>query len=66
MLQDELEAELEELESAELEEELLQPVGKAPAAPVHVPTVDQPTHPPPEKQTAEDDELAALQAEMAL
>lgn len=66
MLQDELEAELEELESIELEEELLQPVGKTPAAPVHVPTVDQPTSPPAQKQTAEDDEIAALQAEMTL
>ncbi|KAK1365310.1 vacuolar protein sorting-associated protein 32-like [Heracleum sosnowskyi] len=64
--EDELEAELEELEGLELEEELLQPVGKTPAAPVQVPTVNQPTRPPPQKQTAEDDELAALQAEMAL
>ncbi|KAK2631829.1 vacuolar protein sorting-associated protein 32 homolog 1 isoform X3 [Eucalyptus grandis] len=35
--EDELEAELEELEGAELEEQLLQPATTAPAAPVHVP-----------------------------
>lgn len=61
--QDELEAELEELEGAELEEQLLQP---AAAAPVHVPAGRLPTRPPPQKNTAEEDELAALQAEMAL
>lgn len=66
--QDELEAELEELEGAELEEQLLQPATTAPAAPVHVPTPAGrlPTRPAPQKQTAEEDELAALQAEMAL
>ncbi|RVW38211.1 Vacuolar protein sorting-associated protein 32-like 1 [Vitis vinifera] len=35
--EDELEAELEELEGFELEEQLLQPATTAPAAPVHVP-----------------------------
>ena len=64
-LQDELEAELEELEGAELEEELLKPATTAPAAPVHVPAGPQRNRPTP-KPTAEDDELAALQAEMAL
>ncbi|KAJ0265486.1 Vacuolar protein sorting-associated protein 32 2 [Hirschfeldia incana] len=59
--EDELEAELDELEGLELEDQLLQPVkplpeGKQPARPL-----------PQKKQTAdEDDELAALQAEMAL
>lgn len=66
--QDELEAELEELEGAELEEQLLQPATTTPAAPVHAPTPAGrlPTRPAPQKQTAEEDELAALQAEMAL
>ncbi|XP_045801236.1 vacuolar protein sorting-associated protein 32 homolog 2-like [Trifolium pratense] len=64
--EDELEAELEELEGAELEEELLQPVTTAPAASVHVPAGRQPTRPVPAKSTPEEDELAALQAEMAL
>uniref|UniRef100_A0A2N9GMS1 Uncharacterized protein n=1 Tax=Fagus sylvatica TaxID=28930 RepID=A0A2N9GMS1_FAGSY len=64
--QDELEAELEELEGAELEEQLLQPATTAPAAPVHVPAGRQPTRPITQRNTAEEDELAALQAEMAL
>ncbi|KAJ8446141.1 hypothetical protein Cgig2_000938 [Carnegiea gigantea] len=63
---DELEAELEELEGAELEEQLLQPAISAPAAPVRVPAGSQPARPAPQKTTAEEDELAALQAEMAL
>ncbi|KAI4380381.1 hypothetical protein MLD38_006579 [Melastoma candidum] len=61
--EDELEAELEELEGAELEEVLLQPATTAPAAPV--PSGPRPVRPAP-KRTAEEDELAALQAEMAL
>ncbi|KAG2626447.1 vacuolar protein sorting-associated protein 32 homolog 2-like [Panicum virgatum] len=61
--EDELEAELEELEGAELESQLLEPVA---APPVHVPANKQPTRHAPQKATAEDDELAALQAEMAL
>lgn len=69
-LQDELEAELEELEGAELEEQLLQPATTAPAAPVQVPAGRQPSRPIPQKQKQhteeEEDELAALQAEMAL
>ncbi|XP_022732690.1 vacuolar protein sorting-associated protein 32 homolog 2 [Durio zibethinus] len=64
--EDELEAELEELEGAELEEQLLQPATTAPAAPVQVPAGRQPARPVPQKRTAEEDELAALQAEMAL
>lgn len=63
--QDELEAELEELEGAELEEQLLQPATTAPAAPIPVPAGRQTARPAP-KRTAEEDELAALQAEMAL
>jgi len=46
-----------------LESQLLEPVA---APPVHVPANKQPTRPAPQKATAEDDELAALQAEMAL
>lgn len=66
-LQDELEAELEELEGAELEEQLLQPATTAPVVtPVQVPAGRQPARPVPQKRTAEEDELAALQAEMAL
>ena len=63
-----MEAELEELEGAELEEQLLQPAINTPAAPVHAPTPAgrQPARPAPHKQSAEEDELAALQAEMAL
>ncbi|XP_042450376.1 vacuolar protein sorting-associated protein 32 homolog 2-like [Zingiber officinale] len=64
--EDELEAELEELEGAELEEQLLQPAAAAPVAPVHAPAGRLPTRPTPQKNTAEEDELAALQAEMAL
>ncbi|KAI0511950.1 hypothetical protein KFK09_012584 [Dendrobium nobile] len=65
--EDELEAELEELEGAELEAELLTPATTAPAAPVHsVPSGKQPLRPAAHKNTAEEDELAALQAEMAL
>ncbi|KAL6193581.1 hypothetical protein ACLB2K_034665 [Fragaria x ananassa] len=70
--EDELEAELEELEAAELEDDLLQPVTTSTstsAAPVQVPAgVRQPStaRRVPEKPSAEVDELAALQAEMAL
>ncbi|KAK4412574.1 Vacuolar protein sorting-associated protein [Sesamum alatum] len=60
--EDELEAELEELEGAELEEQLLQPATTAPAAPVRVPAGRQPV----KKIADEDDELAELQREMAL
>ncbi|KAL3625400.1 hypothetical protein CASFOL_030854 [Castilleja foliolosa] len=64
--EDELEAELEELEGAELEEQLLQPAPTAPAAPVKAPAGSVPTRPVPRKRTEEEEELAALQAEMAL
>ncbi|PIA64535.1 hypothetical protein AQUCO_00100191v1 [Aquilegia coerulea] len=63
--EDDLEAELEELEEAELEEQLLQPATTAPSASVHVPAGRQPTRLP-QKRTAEEEEFAALQAEMAL
>lgn len=57
--EDELEAELEELEGEELEEEL-QPLSTLPAAPISAPNA-------PQKATSNDvDELAALQAEMAV
>ncbi|CAL9050926.1 unnamed protein product [Musa banksii] len=64
--EDELEAELEELEGAELEEELLKPATAAPAPPVQDPSVKLPTQPMPHKNTSEADELAALQSEMAM
>ena len=65
-LQDELEAELEELEGAELEEQLLQPATIVPAAQVVAPGGRQQARPASQKNTSEEDELAALQAEMAL
>ncbi|CAK8579464.1 unnamed protein product [Lathyrus sativus] len=64
--EDELEAELEELEGAELEEQLLKPATTAPAAQVHVQAGRQPTRLAHAKPTPEEDELAALQAEMTL
>ncbi|XP_004291010.1 PREDICTED: vacuolar protein sorting-associated protein 32 homolog 2-like [Fragaria vesca subsp. vesca] len=66
--EDELEAELEELEDAELEDELFQPATTAPATSVSVdvPVGRQPTRPAPQRINREEDELAALQAEMAL
>uniref|UniRef100_A0A0E0B0G8 Uncharacterized protein n=1 Tax=Oryza glumipatula TaxID=40148 RepID=A0A0E0B0G8_9ORYZ len=64
--EDELEAELEELEGAELESQLLEPVAAPPVHPVQVPGTRIPTRPAPQKASAEEDELAALQAEMAL
>lgn len=65
-MQDELEAELEDLEGALLEEQLTQPSTVAPAAPVHVPSGRQPIHSVLHKNTDEEDELAALTAELAL
>ncbi|KAG5591406.1 hypothetical protein H5410_041920 [Solanum commersonii] len=62
--EDELEAELEELEGAELEEQLLQPATTAPNAPINLPAGRQQVRPAAQK--TEEDELAALQAEMAL
>ncbi|KAG0449091.1 hypothetical protein HPP92_027533 [Vanilla planifolia] len=63
--EDELEAELEELEGAELEEQLLEPAltSAAPSRPVSA--GKQQVRLAPQKNTDEDDELAALQAEMA-
>ncbi|KAL9244590.1 hypothetical protein vseg_018355 [Gypsophila vaccaria] len=58
--EDELEAELEELEGAELEEQLLQPAMPAPRAPIK-----QPARPAAQRDP-EEDELAELQKEMAL
>lgn len=67
LLKDELEAELEELEGAELEEQLLQPATATPATQLYnAPANKQPVRPISHKKTAEEDELAALQAEMAL
>ncbi|GJS44499.1 hypothetical protein Tco_0569542 [Tanacetum coccineum] len=54
--------ETEEVEGAKLEEQLLQP----PAAPTYVPYGRQSTRHAPRKNTAEEDELAELHAEMAL
>ncbi|KAL9154199.1 hypothetical protein ABFS82_10G099400 [Erythranthe guttata] len=62
--EDELEAELEELEGAELEEQLLQPSTTAPTSSVHAPSGKLPNRP--QIRTQEEDELAALRAEMAL
>ncbi|KAH0715627.1 hypothetical protein KY284_008532 [Solanum tuberosum] len=64
--EDELEAELEELEGAELEEQLLQPATTAPSAPIHLPVGRQQVRPAAQHSRTEEDELAALQAEMAL
>ncbi|KAJ7296128.1 hypothetical protein O6H91_20G019500 [Diphasiastrum complanatum] len=59
---DELEAELEELEGAELEEQLLQPASTSPAK-EGPPTSAQKVA---SQKTESDDELAGLQAEMAM
>lgn len=66
--EDELEAELEELEGSELEEQLLQPATTAISSRLSIPegNIRLPACPAPRKNTAEEDELAALQAEMAL
>ncbi|CAM6021033.1 unnamed protein product [Sphagnum balticum] len=68
--EDELEAELEELEGAELEEQLLQPTTtphmKLPPVQNYNPPAQVPVQRAPPQRNAEDDELAALQAEMAL
>lgn len=62
--EDELEAELEDLEGAELEEQLITPsVQELPQA-YRPPVPTQKAKPPQNKE--EEDELAALQAEMAL
>ncbi|KAJ8485694.1 hypothetical protein OPV22_018179 [Ensete ventricosum] len=64
--EDELEAELEELEGVALDEQLLQTATTAPAPPVQVPAVRLPTQPVLHKNTSEADEFAASQAEMAM
>ncbi|XAR67660.1 hypothetical protein NMG60_11002506 [Bertholletia excelsa] len=72
--EDELEAELEELEGAELEEQLLKPAtpatatASAPAASasIPVPAGRPPVNQTPQKKRTDEDELAELQAEMAL
>jgi charged multivesicular body protein 4A/B len=65
-LNDELDAKLEELEGEELESQLLEPVTALSVYPVHVQGNKQPARPAPQKAKAKDDELAALQVEMAL
>ncbi|GAB2225351.1 hypothetical protein Droror1_Dr00006143 [Drosera rotundifolia] len=66
--EDELEAELEDLEAAEMEEQLLRPATTvAVTGPVRNPAPRQPACPAPQHlPKAEEEELAALQAEMAL
>ncbi|KAI3860101.1 hypothetical protein MKX03_033801 [Papaver bracteatum] len=64
--EDELEAELEELEELELEEQILDPETTYPVPPVHVPQVNQPNRRPLNKNSKEEDELAALEKEMAI
>ncbi|XP_008788033.2 vacuolar protein sorting-associated protein 32 homolog 2-like isoform X2 [Phoenix dactylifera] len=61
--EDELEAELEDMEGEELEEELLQSPSTVPAAPL--PNSNQPRRETPHP-ASDVDELAALQTEMAL
>lgn len=64
-LQDELEAELEDLEGAELEEQLINPSAQElPQA--YRPNPVPAQKPKPTQVKEEEDELAALQAEMAL
>ncbi|KAI3903850.1 hypothetical protein MKW92_005873 [Papaver armeniacum] len=64
--EDELEAELEELEELELEEQILDTETTYPVPPVHVPQVNQPNRHPLNKNSKEEDELAALEKEMAI
>ncbi|RZC76039.1 hypothetical protein C5167_001319 [Papaver somniferum] len=64
--EDELEAELEELEELELEEQILDTETSYPVPPVHVPQVNQPNRGPLNKNSKEEDELAALEKEMAI
>ncbi|MCO5555638.1 hypothetical protein L7F22_009183 [Adiantum nelumboides] len=66
--EDELDAELAELEGADLEEQLLQPATSAPIPELPSVAAKQPARPHklPAHSKAEDEELAALQAEMAL
>ncbi|RZC50054.1 hypothetical protein C5167_018480 [Papaver somniferum] len=64
--EDELEAELEELEELELEEQILDTETTYPVPPVHVPQVNQPNHRPLIKNSNEEDELVALEKEMTI
>ncbi|XP_074579453.1 vacuolar protein sorting-associated protein 32 homolog 1-like [Curcuma longa] len=64
--EDELLAELDELDDYESMDQLLQPATTAPAASLPVPTGRLPTRPAPQKDSPEEDEIAALQAEMAM
>ncbi|GJY47002.1 vacuolar protein sorting-associated protein 32 homolog 2 [Tanacetum coccineum] len=65
--EDELEAELEELEGLELEEQLLQPVTTtAPVASQYVSARKQPARMAPRQNTVQEDELAALTTDLAL
>ncbi|MCL7043382.1 hypothetical protein MKW94_016901 [Papaver nudicaule] len=63
--EDDLEAELEELEGADLEELILDTGKNYPVPPVHVPERKQPNRPPPLKNSEDEDEFAALEREMA-
>ena len=65
--QDELMAELEELEALELDEQLLQPATTVPAEPLpSVPTKVPAKAPQRAAAQSEDDELEKLRAEMAM
>jgi len=73
--EDELDAELEELEAEELDKEVLEQTMTMPAAPAHIPAIQQPqalsmsAQAPAAKVSAnssEEDELAKLQAEMEM
>ncbi|KAI3903849.1 hypothetical protein MKW92_005872 [Papaver armeniacum] len=64
--EDELEAELEELEELELEEQILDTETTYPVPPVHVPQVNQPNRRPLNKNSKEKDEFATLEKEMAI
>ncbi|XP_074285717.1 vacuolar protein sorting-associated protein 32 homolog 1-like [Silene latifolia] len=63
--EDELEAELEELEGAELEEQLLQPATNPPMSSTPATGGKQPSRPVPQRDP-EEDELAELQRELAM
>lgn len=63
--EDELEAELEELEELELEGQILDTETTYPVPPLHVPQVKQPNHGPPKKNSKEEDELSELEKQMA-
>ena len=60
-----MEAELDELEGAELEEQNFQPK-TTDSAPQRVPDGTPQARPPSRKNTAEEDEISKLQAELAL